>query len=224
MRIMLPGLSIHIYHNHNGAIMKTYNTVQDILDDLLANPDVVKAEEWKPDADPAPTVLGLRKRHIRYVIRENGVTDDRDFFVLEVDDKIEPYKSIPRILQEIQETRDPIKTESDIIAYIEGLDTNYNVRDISINTRQTDDIITANIFDTEQVFSLRLRAWSIDAPQWVQPTGAHDAYNAEDKYVTHNDKTWENTHGDGNSWEPGGDGIGDAIWKEVDPAIIRKIS
>jgi len=44
---------------------------------------------------------------------------------------------------------------------------------------------------------------------WVQPTGAHDAYPAIDPAtsatyrVTHNGQTWENTHGDGNSWEPG---------------------
>jgi hypothetical protein len=36
---------------------------------------------------------------------------------------------------------------------------------------------------------------------WVQPTGAHDAYQIGDR-VTHNDKTWESTHAD-NVWEPG---------------------
>lgn len=37
--------------------------------------------------------------------------------------------------------------------------------------------------------------------EWVQPTGAHDAYNAGDR-VTHNGKTWESAI-DGNVWEPG---------------------
>ncbi|MCA1799839.1 MAG: hypothetical protein LC650_00910 [Actinobacteria bacterium] len=37
---------------------------------------------------------------------------------------------------------------------------------------------------------------------WVQPTGAHDTYSAG-AVVTHNGSTWNNTHGDGNSWEPG---------------------
>lgn len=38
-------------------------------------------------------------------------------------------------------------------------------------------------------------------PKWVQPTGAHDAYNTGDR-VTHNGKTWESTV-DSNVWEPG---------------------
>lgn len=38
-------------------------------------------------------------------------------------------------------------------------------------------------------------------PQWVQPTGAQDAYMIGDK-VTHNGKTWTSTI-NGNVWEPG---------------------
>lgn len=38
-------------------------------------------------------------------------------------------------------------------------------------------------------------------PDWVQPTGAQDAYNAGDK-VKHNDKTWVSDV-DANVWEPG---------------------
>lgn len=38
-------------------------------------------------------------------------------------------------------------------------------------------------------------------PQWVQPTGAHDAYNIYDQ-VTHNGFTWESLV-NGNVWEPG---------------------
>ena len=45
-------------------------------------------------------------------------------------------------------------------------------------------------------------AVSIDEyPEWVQPTGAHDAYNIGDK-VTHNGKTWVSDV-DNNVWEPG---------------------
>lgn len=36
---------------------------------------------------------------------------------------------------------------------------------------------------------------------WVQPTGAHDAYNTGDQ-VTHSGSTWTSTH-DANVWEPG---------------------
>ena len=43
---------------------------------------------------------------------------------------------------------------------------------------------------------------SIDEwPEWIQPTGAQDAYNTGDK-VSHNEKHWISTT-DGNVWEPG---------------------
>lgn len=45
-------------------------------------------------------------------------------------------------------------------------------------------------------------------PEWVQPTGAHDAYNTGDK-VTHNNKKWVSNI-DANVWEPGITG-----WSEV---------
>lgn len=45
-------------------------------------------------------------------------------------------------------------------------------------------------------------------PEWVQPTGAHDAYNMGDR-VTHNGSTWESTI-DANTYEPGVYG-----WDEV---------
>ena len=38
-------------------------------------------------------------------------------------------------------------------------------------------------------------------PEWVQPTGAHDAYSIGDK-VAHNGKHWESAY-DSNTWEPG---------------------
>lgn len=38
-------------------------------------------------------------------------------------------------------------------------------------------------------------------PEWVQPTGAHDAYNKGDK-VSHNGKHWV-SDADANIWEPG---------------------
>ena len=49
---------------------------------------------------------------------------------------------------------------------------------------------------------------SIEYPDWVQPTGAHDAYNTGDK-VSHNDKHWTSDV-DANVWEPGVYG-----WSEV---------
>lgn len=38
-------------------------------------------------------------------------------------------------------------------------------------------------------------------PEWVQPSGAHDAYRKGDK-VTHNGSRWTSDM-DGNTWEPG---------------------
>lgn len=50
---------------------------------------------------------------------------------------------------------------------------------------------------------------SIDEwPEWVQPTGAHDAY-AKDAKVAHNSKHWKSTM-DANVYEPGIYG-----WEEV---------
>lgn len=49
-------------------------------------------------------------------------------------------------------------------------------------------------------------------PEWVQPTGGHDAYNSGDK-VTHNGRTWESLV-DANVWEPGAAGT-EALWREV---------
>lgn len=48
----------------------------------------------------------------------------------------------------------------------------------------------------------------VDIADWVQPTGATDAYMTGDK-VKHNDKVWVSTV-DGNVWEPGVYG-----WDEV---------
>lgn len=42
---------------------------------------------------------------------------------------------------------------------------------------------------------------SIEWPEWIQPTGAQDAYNKGDK-VSHNSKHWIST-ADANVWEPG---------------------
>lgn len=50
-------------------------------------------------------------------------------------------------------------------------------------------------------------------PEWVQPTGAHDAYNKGDK-VTHNEKHWESLI-DANVWEPGGVGT-ESLWTEIE--------
>lgn len=50
-------------------------------------------------------------------------------------------------------------------------------------------------------------------PEWVQPTGAQDAYAKDDK-VSHNDKHWISLV-DANVWEPGAVGT-ESLWQEVE--------
>lgn len=56
--------------------------------------------------------------------------------------------------------------------------------------------------------ALWVRTSTEEWPEWVQPTGAHDAYNKGDK-VTHNAQHWISDI-DANIWEPGVYG-----WSEV---------
>lgn len=51
-----------------------------------------------------------------------------------------------------------------------------------------------------------------EIPEWVQPTGAHDAYNTGDR-VRHNNVIW-NSLVDGNVWEPGATGT-DNLWEHL---------
>lgn len=53
------------------------------------------------------------------------------------------------------------------------------------------------------------RVWTEEYPEWVQPTGAHDAY-AKGAKVKHNGKKWIST-ADANVWEPGVHG-----WEEIE--------
>lgn len=53
---------------------------------------------------------------------------------------------------------------------------------------------------------------SVEFPEWVQPTGAQDAY-AKNSKVSHNEKHWISDI-DNNIWEPGSVGT-EALWHEV---------
>jgi hypothetical protein len=82
-------------------------------------------------------------------------------------------------------------------AYAVGERTEYNgtlYRVVQAHTSQSD--WTPNVTPALWV------AVSLDEyPQWVQPTGSHDAYNVGDK-VAYNEKKWVSAV-DGNVWEPG---------------------
>lgn len=56
--------------------------------------------------------------------------------------------------------------------------------------------------------ALWVRTSTEEWPEWIQPTGAHDAYNKGDK-VSHNGKHWISDV-DANIWEPGGYGWSEA--------------
>ena len=56
-------------------------------------------------------------------------------------------------------------------------------------------------WEPPNVPALWIRTWTDPFPEWIQPTGAHDAYNKGDK-VSHLDKHWESTL-DANVYEPG---------------------
>ena len=56
-------------------------------------------------------------------------------------------------------------------------------------------------WEPPNVPALWTRTWVDPYPEWVQPTGAHDAYNKGDK-VSHLGKHWESDL-DANVYEPG---------------------
>lgn len=58
-----------------------------------------------------------------------------------------------------------------------------------------------NLYPPEQVPAVWKRVFLEEWPEWIQPTGAHDAY-AKGAKVTHNGKKWTSDV-DANVWEPG---------------------
>lgn len=74
--------------------------------------------------------------------------------------------------------------------------------------RVNQDHVTQNDWAPDITPALFTRISLDEYPEWVQPTGAQDAYNTGDK-CSYNDKHWTSTL-DGNVWEPGVYG-----WAEV---------
>lgn len=61
--------------------------------------------------------------------------------------------------------------------------------------------ISQNGWEPPHVPALWVRTSTDEWPEWIQPTGAHDAYHAGDK-VSHAEKHWVSDV-DSNIWEPG---------------------
>ena len=81
--------------------------------------------------------------------------------------------------------------------------------------RWRNDLGVANVWplDNPHAKWTNLDAEEPDGPQpWVQPEGAHDAYQTGDR-VTHQGQTWESTIND-NVWEPGAAGT-EGLWVAV---------
>lgn len=58
-----------------------------------------------------------------------------------------------------------------------------------------------NLYSPDQVPAIWRRVYLEEWPEWVQPTGAHDAY-ATGSQVTHNNRKWTSDI-DANTYEPG---------------------
>ena len=89
----------------------------------------------------------------------------------------------------------PIWEESK--AYAVGDRVQYNellYRCVQAHTSQAD-------WTPDVVPALWVRTSTEEWPEWIQPTGAHDAYNQGDK-VSHNEKHWVSDI-DANVYEPG---------------------
>jgi hypothetical protein len=107
------------------------------------------------------------------------------------------------LLREYATAQDP-ETASDWIAptgahdaYMPGAIVVYN------NKKWRNDLMAVNVWapGTQNAGWTDLTPPVAGPPAWVQPTGAHDAYNVGD-HVTHNSQTWVSTAA-ANVWEPG---------------------
>lgn len=120
---------------------------------------------------------------------------------------IAPAKNYDRILTDVAISYlddEQAETVTDLFpdweegkAYVVGDRVKYNgllYRCVQAHTSQAD--WTPNV-----VPALWVRTSTEEWPEWIQPTGAHDAYNKGDK-VTHNEKHWVSDI-DANVYEPG---------------------
>ncbi len=117
----------------------------------------------------------------------------------------------------------------------QAIDAWEQVRARAQNTRINTQLESTSYSElTDEADGSVLRSWELDTfgilrtepvpapprqyPLWIPVTGSTDVYPAEDVFgevtrVEHNGQNWENTHGDGNQWEPGVFG-----WTDLGPA------
>lgn len=58
-------------------------------------------------------------------------------------------------------------------------------------------------------------------PEWVNPGTIHSNMYTYGDVVKHNNKIWVSTTNNLNSWEPGGAGVYDNVWKEVPTETVN---
>ena len=115
----------------------------------------------------------------------------------------EMYESIAKAVETLDD--EASEEVSDLFPFW-GTDTAYAVGDkrqyngllyrcVQAHTSQAD-------WTPDVVPALWVRTSTEEFPEWIQPTGAHDAYPLGAK-VSHNGKHWINTGKDGNEYEPG---------------------
>lgn len=170
---------------------------------------------------PRTTRYGNESITVNYLVNNNGSLLERKVEIYIVDGQAYWLDQKPSILRDVVEPEkaEQLMTDRDIISFVESLSESYNVISLSVNLRQSDNIVSVDIEDGIRVFTKRYRIIPSPSNNWVQPTGAHDAYSI-DSVVSHKSKTWQSLVDD-NVWEPSESNP--TLWKEIEGAIIREV-
>ena len=191
------------YHHAQGNYFsQPITTIEGVYRYKLADGEVIErtAEEIQADIDaippPPPDPLQVTQKAATVMVRALAQTD-----VVSAADALDNSGMFPL-------WADCIGQRAEAGSYWRHADKLYRVNAGQGHTIQAD-------WSPDQAASLfSLAANPADEwPEWIQPTGAHNAY-AKGAKVTHGGKTWISMV-DNNVWEPGAAGIGPTIWKEV---------
>ena len=179
------------YHHAQGNYLpKSLMTMQGIYQYKLVSGKAVErtAEEIQADIDaippPPPDPLVVTQKAATVMFRALAQTD-----VITADDVLDNASIFPL-------WADCIGQRAEAGSYWRHVDKLYRVNAGQGHTIQAD-------WPPDQAASLFSLAANPaeEWPDWIQPTGAHNAYEKGDK-VTHDGKRWVST-ADANTWEPG---------------------
>lgn len=85
----------------------------------------------------------------------------------------------------------------------------------AIDTLVTDGVIEDNAPPVSEEESRNIDAY----PEWVDPGTKHSKMYRFGQRVRHNGRVWESSTQQLNSWEPGGEGVYEFIWKDITDII-----